>query len=256
MDNLADDSRTNQGLVFTRDRYIRRAESLLDDEWFKDLIHHVRTAWGTKYPRYVLRTADDIQGYYPARLMRDLKELAHTDNGRMNEPVQAWLDWGKSTDVLCAEFFPPDDFSTSASKLSSHPALWFICAALGANKVDDLRPRLNDLFPSSDFELRLEPAAERREILWAIQCPHLHDDVLSSGYVMPIWPDLRAHDHEKHAAAISNQAKELLHGRSVTSRIAALKSQGVSLKRIATKLGLSPSTMKSQGRRQNKRSSQ
>lgn len=84
MDNVADDSRTNQGLVFIRDRYIRRAESLLDDQWFKDLIHHVRIAWGRKHPRYGLRTADDIQGYWPAKLMQDMKELADTHDDRMS----------------------------------------------------------------------------------------------------------------------------------------------------------------------------
>jgi hypothetical protein len=260
MSNLSDSKSSGIGLVLIRENYIRRAELLIDDqdEVFAQYIRAARFTWNdSNPPKNRIQRASDVNEHWPVRLINDLVQSMRTPPQtprRLEEFEEDWnacQKWAFTVDLCRSLFFPFNP--VSSSRMRNAPGTRFICAAIAADHVTDLKGHVEDCFPDSEFWLAAEPAAPSLHILQAIADPRLIPTVLSRGMTMPMFPDVNPHDLDKAGMSVAAQTNATLHHQTVDGIAADLESIGTPQKEISSLLGMSPDTLKSRRRRRRPR---
>lgn len=248
METSVDGPRFGEGVTTLRKRYIQRASLLLDDATFGEAVRMMRRGWNDRYPKLRIVTAGDIDGYLPAKVKIDMREFhncAHR-NTRLEEAFKAGQYWFDAMYVACQSFFPPDDFANPLGRRQGHPADQFWCAAVAADRLRDVRNKLDECFAPSEFEPRPELDAPSDLILLAMAHPTRAAELLA-GYVpvVPVFPGITALDVRKLGPSAAAATNQLLRHRTPLARLRDLRRGGMSTENISRKLGYSVDTVKS-----------
>jgi hypothetical protein len=242
--------RFGEGLPALRKQYIRRAETLLGDQEFLAGVKQARRGWNDRFPRYLIRTARDVEDGWPVTLHQDLKFYGLEDNPladpspKVSEDAffRVWLAavvWVRQATVACESFFP--DYQVPHDVRQGHPALSFWFAALAADDPRHLRESVAEYFPA--FHLRWESPAPTPVLLRAFADPSLAAQ-LEENLVLRPPTGITADDLRRDASAIADQRREFAPQQTPWAKVRDLFEAGASLREIARREGHSLETLK------------
>jgi len=253
--NVTDGQRTGYGLNKLRERYIRRAEHLVRDSEYIDLMNDLRGTWNRAYPEYELGGGGISPTPFcmPKSLHNDLerwaeesrpviKQLAsrkRTPYGNPWEGIEnserevrnrfqntAWAesDWADTVLALTERLFPEADFYNPL--YPEHAATRFIAACLYAD------PRLIDDCGEYFLPFRVEL---RRQFG--------SDDTPYTDLSLPLYPGMTVKDLREAAPDIVAAVNARYADKTPDARIIALRGNGLTHKAIADRLGLTEQTV-------------
>lgn len=250
----ADSERTAPGFKALRSRYIRRAEFLVTDEGFRDLVIKARESWNERYPNFAIVTGardSEPQTGIPSMLQKVMDKATDLSlPAGVPEYQAAYVaveEWMVSVQLTTLTYFPPDDFPNPYQPIL-HPARPFIAACLHTSDPGGHRPlRLDASRLFRPYVLHPEPMVDTP---WSTPYGRLAspdaDDVT---WYVPLYPGITAEDIRRSARAIAREAEKLFEGRTSGDRIRALRNQGLTQQVVADRLGLSRSMVAAEGAR-------
>lgn len=238
-DRVADIRRTGRGLTALRERYIRRAEYLCMDTWFRERIRRARNEWQEQYPLFSIGDGPVISyKKYPWVRMREMTYetwfqtyLRMKPRGLTFEEVVTDL-----INMLAAiehESFPIHDFYSTAL-IKTQRGAEFILACM-QNDPRTILGNTGLYFPLDQLELKMDL---RQYEEYGIEPEDWELAHVSQNWYIPVYPGMTEKDLRDAIPGIIKQVQEVLGPRTVGARIEALQDDGLTQQAIADCLGL------------------
>lgn len=265
---LPDGQRTGHGFLALRKRYIRRATFLTSDREFIRHIEVTRSEWNQEYPQFRIGHGNEaapsglpqalelafgahLSAWSIAEATMDQAKASGAADETLLELLRAkakllqsdapnardW--WYEQASETAGEYFPLEDFPNPFPNMPFHPASDFVSACLHRD------PRLIDDVAALIPEMTLEPID-----LFPYEADlNLGDkDVVSDGdllWYLPLYPGITEADIRRAAPTIVQRVNEIYGTRTARARIIALRSDGLTHRQIADRLGLTEQTVSS-----------